>query len=234
MVAFVAFLLAAGATVGVFLYVRGVKHNNAAAAANLVQVIVSKQDITAGTRLDDLIAKGRFTTLQVPKDALVPGAVTDLSELQGQTTSTFILKGEQITTARLQGSTQPTGGVLGIPKGYEALSVSLEPQRSLNGVLQAGDHVVVLATIAGGNGSNGGAPTQAETVVVVPDVKVLSTTAGTTGTTGIITLALTPIDVSRVVLAQEQESVWLSLLPPNQTGTQEPPVLVGQLGKIGK
>src|SRR5947207_8819386 len=175
----IAFLLAAGATLGVFLYVRGVKNNNATSAANMTTVIVSKQDIPAGTKLDSLISSGAFTTLQVPNDAVISGSVTDLSQLQGQTTSTFILTGEQIATARLQGSTAATGGALGIPNGYEAVSVSLEAQRSVNSVLQAGDHVVVYATFTPTGSSVGsGAKGGPETVVVVPDVEVLANPSG--------------------------------------------------------
>jgi Flp pilus assembly protein CpaB len=219
---FVAFLLAAGATLGVFLYVRGVKNDNKTAAASMVQVIVAKHDIPAGTKLDDLITNGDFTQQAIPQDALVPGAVTDLALLQGQTTSTFILEGEQISTARLQGSTQPTGGVLGIPPGFQAVSVALEAQRELNGVLQAGDHVTIYATLTGVAGVTG-----QQTVVVVPDVKVLGSGAGT----GIITLALRPFDSAKVVLAQEQGAVWLSLLPPNQPGVQQGPVTLIQIAR---
>jgi len=228
----IAFLLAAGATLGVFLYVRGVKHNNATSAANMTTVIVSKQDIPAGTKLDSLISSGAFTTLQVPNDAVISGSVTDLSQLQGQTTSTFILTGEQIATARLQGSTAETGGALGIPNGYEAVSVSLEAQRSVNSVPQAGDHVVVYATFTSTSGpSTGtGAKTGPETVVVVPDVEVLANPAGA----GIVTLALKPQDASKVILAQTQGDVYLSLLPPNANGTQQPAIRLGDLGKGSK
>ena len=224
----IAFLLAAGATLGVFLYVRGVKHNNATSAANMTTVIVSKQDISAGTKLDSLISSGAFTTLQVPNDAVISGSVTDLSQLQGQTTSTFILKGEQIATARLQGSTAETGGALGIPNGYEAVSVSLEAQRTVNAVPQAGDHVVVYATLAQTSAPAVGAKSGPETVIVVPDVEVLANPAGV----GIVTLALKPLDASKVILAQSQGDVWLSLLPPNANGTQQPPVRLGDLGRV--
>src|SRR6266540_4672399 len=107
-------LLAVGATAAVFLYVRGVKHQATGRGA-MTTVIVGRQDIPAGSRLDNLISSGGFTTLQIPANAVVQGAITDLNQLHGRTTNSFLLQGEQITTARLQGSTAPTGGVLGIP-----------------------------------------------------------------------------------------------------------------------
>jgi pilus assembly protein CpaB len=207
----IAFVLAAAATIGVFLYVHGVKDNNKTTAGNVTTVIVSKQDIPAGTKLDDLISGGGLTTLQVPSNAVVPGAVTEVSQLQGRTTSSFILHGEQITTARLQGETAfRTGGVLGIPKGYEAVTVQLEAQRVVNNVIQTGDHVVVYATSnQGGSGSASatatgtqtGSPTTGtqeqvtvkahgsifpgETLTVVPDVKVLQVVAPGSSTSGL-------------------------------------------------
>src|SRR5919198_3269785 len=138
-----AVVLAGGATFAVFLYVQSIKDENVpqAAAENMVTVIVPKQDLPAGTSLDGLISAGAFTTVRIPAEAVVPGAVTDLQQLQGRATSTFILQGEQISTARLQGSRQPTGGLLGIPAGYRAASFQLEGQRVVNGVVQPGDHV---------------------------------------------------------------------------------------------
>src|SRR5437667_6840136 len=129
----VAFLLAIGATGAVFLYVQGVRKDaKGTATPNMVTVIVSKQDIAAQSNLDNLISDGAFTTLRIPANAIVQGAVTDVSQLKGQSTAFPILQGEQITTARLQGSsTQVAGGVLGIPAGYKALSLPVELSRAV-------------------------------------------------------------------------------------------------------
>jgi Flp pilus assembly protein CpaB len=214
-------------------------------------VIVSKNDITAGTKLDSLVSSGQFTTLQVPADAVVPGAVTDLTQLRGKTTSSFILQGEQISTARLQGSTYNTGGVLGIPKGYEGVTVQLQAQKVPAQVLQPGDHVTVYATfsdvsvIRGSNlraflkgkqvsPDNSKAELGDFTVTLVPDAQVLKVTgeAGTTNTGStsdiMVTLALTPTDGQRAVFSQEKGSLWLATLPPGQTGHPLPPASYGQ------
>src|SRR5919109_2046631 len=230
-----AVVLAGGATFAVFLYVQSIKDENVpqAAAVNMVTVIVPKQDLPAGTSLDGLISAGAFTTVRIPAEAVVPGAVTDLQQLQGRATSTFILQGEQISTARLQGSRQPTGGLLGIPAGYRAASFQLEGQRVVNGGVQPGDHVAVYLTTKKGDGQ--------ETVVVVPDVLVLETTSAAPATaseagapasgTAVITFALKPRDTAKMILAQEQGHIWLSLLPPNAHGRPQPPVTLSELGR---
>jgi Flp pilus assembly protein CpaB len=226
----VALLLAVGATSAIFLYVQGVKRE-AKPAANNVTVIVSKKDIPSGTKLDALIQEGAFTTVSLPRDALSDGAVTALAELQDRTTAAFILRGEQIASARLQGSTQSTGGLLGIRDGYQAVTIMLEPQRVVSGFIQARDHVVLYATLESKGGTS-------LTATLVPDVQVLkvsgsSGAAGGAATAGnaLITLELKPADAAKVVLAQEKAQIWLTLLPPNQQGVPQPPVTLGQFTK---
>jgi pilus assembly protein CpaB len=224
------FLLAAGATAAVFLYLHGVKEDKTSVApVSTVQVIVSKQDIPAGTELDGLITGGSFTTLEIPTSAVVQGAATDLSQLQGRTTNSLILQGEQISVARLEGSEQSASiNRLGIPAGYQAMTVSLEAQRIIAGIVQQGDHVAVYATVADPKTN------VQETATVVPDAQVLRLVGPTPENPGaeiIVTLALTPEDVAKVVLAQEQGHVWLSLLPPGERGAPQAPVSVTDLIK---
>ena len=226
----VALLLAVGATSAIFLYVQGVKREAKPAASN-VTVIVSKKNITAGTKLDTLIQEGAFTTVSVPRDALVSGAVSTLADLQGKTAAAFILQGEQITSARFQGSSQSTGGLLGIQGGYQAVTLNLEPQRVVSGFIQGGDHVVLYATLDSEGGTS-------LTATLVPDVRVLKV-SGSSGAVGgaaatgneLITLELKPEDAAKVVLAQEKAQIWLSLLPPNQQGVPLRPVTLGQITK---
>jgi pilus assembly protein CpaB len=244
-----AFLLAVGATGAVYLYLKGANEVKKP-AANMVSVIVSKRDISANTGLDNLIKSGAFTTTEIPADAVVSGAVTQLEQLQGRTTRYPIVAGEQITTARFLGSTnQPAGGVLGIPSGYKAVTVSVESSRAVGGVLQVGDHVTLYATfkdvklitgtlrkILAGKGSQKKIDIGDLTATVVPDVQVLK--VGTPDSSGVgsssnetiqLTLALTARDAQRVVLAEEEGSVWLALLPPGEEGTPEAPINMGEV-----
>jgi pilus assembly protein CpaB len=229
-------LLAGVATGAAFLYLSGVKSQKSSAKTiPMVQVIVAKRDVPAGTRLDGLISSGGFTSLRIPAATVVEGAVTDLSQLQGRTTNSLILQGEQISGARLEGSAQSAAtNRLGIPAGLQAVTISLEPQRMVGGLVQQGDHVVVYATLSDPNGGG-----QA-TATVVPDVQVLSVLGsepgnapgvGQAGKDTILTLALSPSDTARLVLAQEQGHIWLSLLGPGDHGTPQKPVTVKELVK---
>jgi pilus assembly protein CpaB len=233
MVTVAAFLLAIVATVSVLLYVKGVKDE--AEVGEQVEVVVSTVDLPAGAELDDAIADGSFTTATIAEDDLVQGVVSSLSDLEGRVTRYPILAGEQITTARLQGSTEELpGGVLGIPKGFEAISVSLDVPRVIAGVVQTGDHVKIFATFT--QGGQRAAIEVPVTVNLVKDAQVLKvdhppvdTSGAATGSgSSTITLALTPKDAQRLVFAQETGTVWLSLLGPGEEGVKTPPVRLQQ------
>src|SRR6266540_288665 len=121
----VALMLAVAATLVIFLYVQGVRRTTTTENKTLVAVIVSKKDISPGTKLNDLISSGDFNTLKIPAGAVVEGAVTDLSQLKDQTARFPILQGEQISVARLEGGSVRLN-VLAIPKGYQAVTFALE------------------------------------------------------------------------------------------------------------
>jgi pilus assembly protein CpaB len=228
----VAVLLAGVAAAAVFMYVRGVQ-DETRAAEERVSVVVAKEDIPPGAELDALLSGGTFARMEVPRTTLIRGVVTTLDQLQGKQTSSPILAGEQISTARLRGEAEFGGGILGIPEGHKALTLPLEGPRALAGYLQTGDHVSVYATFAEGGKTNASADVPGLTATVVPDVQVLRAGAppssggvGSSQADGrvLVTVALTPRDAQRVIFAMERGLVWLGLLPPNEAGAAEAPV----------
>lgn len=223
----IALVLAASATTAVYLYVQGVQER-AETGGGEVSVIVSKEDIPVGTKMDDLISKGAFTTMALSEDSLVTGAITDLSELEGKQAQAAIVAGEQIPIGRLEGTL--AGGALGIPAGHEGVSVSLETPRTTGGAIRAGDNVTIYSTFTGIAGGQGNA--NAATVTLVPDAQVLAVTGTGNGEAGTadatsdiqITLALRPRDTQKLIFAQEQGSIWLALLPPNENSQPQSPM----------
>jgi pilus assembly protein CpaB len=141
----IAVVLAVLAAVGVIVYTSSVRDN--AIVENTTPVIASSQDIPAGTELDSLIAANVFKTINVPDADLVPGAVTDITQLQGKTSSAPIFQNEQIPEARIG-----VGGInnLGIGEGNVGLGLQVEGSGAVNGYIQTGDHVALYATFAAG------------------------------------------------------------------------------------
>jgi Flp pilus assembly protein CpaB len=207
-------LFAAAAAAGVFFFMKNVREDAKAPVAT-VAVLVSNQDIVANQDLDPLIEGGAFFTQTIPADLVVQGVITDVYQLQGQRSAYPILAGEQISSARLAGPLQAAGGTLGIPPGYQAASVSLDAQRSVAGALQQGDHVEIFGTFT--------SKQIVTTRVVIPEALVLAAPVPAAGNGTTVTVAVTPVEASLLIYAQEAARVYLTLLPPNETGVEVPP-----------
>jgi len=253
LVVVLALVLATLATAGVFLYMQGVRED-AKTGGDLVTVVVSKVDIPANTEMNQLIAAEQFEAQEVPADAVVDGAVTQLSQLRNRKATTFIVAGEQIPVSRVEGG-GVAGGVLGIPEGHQAITVALEAPRAIAGALSSGDRVTVFATFEDlrivklnpdftpvtttGGQSGEGFDT---TVVLVPETEVLRVTipqvgdvpgeeaaAPDTAASIAVTMAFLPEEAQAFVFALEEGKVYLSLLPPDGVGQALDPLTAAQI-----
>jgi Flp pilus assembly protein CpaB len=240
----------------VFLYSQGVKEE-ARTGGDLVTVIVSKVDIPANSDLNQFITDGQFEPLEVPRDAVIKDAVTQLTELENQRNSVFIFAGEQIPLGRVQGGEVP-GGLLSIPEGHQAMTVALDAPRVVSGTLAGGDTVAIYATFtqvdivrlnkqfepvedATDNGRRFDT-----TVVLVPEVEVLRVireiaepVAGevqeaTSSTSIQVVLALEPVEAQKLVYAVEQGLVYMTLLRPGEEGVQLDPLTAARIFFPGK
>jgi Flp pilus assembly protein CpaB len=239
----IAIVLAVAAAAAVVLYTQGVK-TEAEQGGQLTTVIVATQDIPANQRLDPLIEDGLFTELDVPANALVDGAVRDLSQLEGVTTTTPILQNEQISSSRLSSAETPLN-IVGVSEGHIGVAVELPSPQGGIGNIQPGDNVQVFATYNGVTVIPGTLrqlirspnPPSGEkrevpdfTLTLIPTVRVLriqnpevDSESGRSDSSRIqITLDLLPQDAQNLVFAQENARVWLGLLPPGEDGTQPP------------
>jgi Flp pilus assembly protein CpaB len=224
MAVFLALLLAVGATLAVFLYVRGVR-DEAKTSAGTVTVIVSKTAIQSGTPLDPLVTQGAFTTRSFPRGSLVEGVVTDLSQLRNQIAGAVILPGEQIPAQRLA----PVGtstSKLGLHDGFLAVTLPMDRPSIVGGAVAKDDHVTIYATVGDA------------IINLIPNAHVLQVSGVTTTSGGgsagggiMLTFELRPADAQKIVLAQEKGNLWLALLPPGATGTHQPPLTSAGLAR---
>ena len=213
-----ALLVAAVATFAVYGYVSGVK-KDAQGNGPHVSVLVAKQDIRAGTDMGQIVQSGGLESVSVPKDDVVPGAITSLDELQNKTATAAILSGEQIPEARLSGGELP-GGNLGIPRGYQAFTVALEPADAAGGVIAKGDLVALFgemqATMKDGRDHPFAAQLVSRTRIL--DVTKPSSGGGFTSSSDsgkiVVTFALKASEAQKVLLAEEEGTVALGLLSP--------------------
>jgi Flp pilus assembly protein CpaB len=234
----IAVVLAIVASAAVILYTNGVKED-AVTGGSLSEVVVASQDIPANTNLNPLLDQGVFSTLRVPTDAVVDGAISDPSQLRGLTSTAPILANEQIPVGRLSSGEAPQGGSLGISDGNVAVSIRVDDQAAVNGSITRGSSIVVYATFESPEFLPGGTAAQqitkattsvqtselpTLTTTLIPAVRVLevvnpvvaegSTRSANEDVT--LTLDLTPQDAQNLVYAQETGTIWIGLLPPDE------------------
>ena len=216
LVVVLALVLATIAVAGLFLYTRSVREN-ALTSGGVSEVVVSKVNIPANSDLNQYINQGKFELKNIPSDDIVGGAITEIADLRNRRNSVPIVAGEQIPLARVQGG-KIAGGTLGIPDGYEALTVSLEAPAAVSGAFAAGDNLTVYATFDDVPVS---ALTKKQQKVFVKQTSPNSVTitgnraAQVAGETTTVTAVLVPqAQVLRVSVPQEQGGVTGSVTTP--------------------
>lgn len=219
----------------------------------LVPVLVAKSRIVRGTVFDQALADRLFTTVKLPRDSLPPNRIapaTDAALLKlykGKVAATDIFTGTPLVSDQFVPGSQITNTVSGaIPKGEEAITLSLDPAHAVGGLVAAGDKVNLLVSFASAG------PIQGTTQFLLSGVTVLavgSTTivpppsagsgpgASTTTTVPapatqpatLITLQVTPREAEQIVQATNVGSVYLSLDPPDfkPADFTSPPAIIG-------
>lgn len=206
-------VLAALGLIGVFLLV-------ASYVSSVSKEVGPKVDVL--TLIRPLSAYQPVTSADLGLVALpekwVPGtALTDASQALDQISQVPLPTGTELQRGML--TSQPT-----LQPGQEEFALPVDQTTGVANQVQAGSVVNIVATFAGNNKSGSG--TQNSARVVVSGVKVLiaaEPTAGSSGS-GVVTLALTPLQVQQVAFVESfAQKYWLSLVAPGSTGAQAPP-----------
>lgn len=193
-----AVLLAVLGFAALFAYAKGAD-DRAFEGTERTTVLRVTQEVATKTPASELSAS--VESVELPKAAVVPGAVTDLSEVEGLVTRGVLVPGDQLTTAKFAEADDVKGDTT-VPKGMQELSFMLEGQRIVGGALAPGDVVGVMASYDG------------RTRDAVNGVLVLKVEAGlgdgqsAAGST--VTVAVRTLDAEKIVNAMEFGKVWLT------------------------
>lgn len=239
-----AVILALVAAISIVSYLRGIE--TAVAEENrAVTGYVATGEIEAGTLIDSAIQQGLVEERPVPRSLVAPGAITDLSQVQGRLVNATILPGDQLVVGRFAA---PGDGVqvLTIPEGHQAMSVEVGVPPGVAGYVNKGDHVSVLAFLtvptedddetttttdpAAGTITTEQA-TEERSQYVLQDVEVLAvgqrvvtppaeegqTQAPQPVTSVLATFAVTPDEAERLLYANQAGVLWMTLLPKDET-----------------
>jgi Flp pilus assembly protein CpaB len=121
-------------------YKRSVQHGE-----QNVPVYVATHDIALGTSGSDVSQGGGLRVEQVPRRSVVPGAISQPSQIENKVAVEPVYAGEQVSTQRFR-SVQEQGVQAQLRGNLRAIEVPGSATQLLNGTLKDGDHVDFLGT----------------------------------------------------------------------------------------
>lgn len=209
----VASVLAVAGLFVLLIYVGGAD-NRAMAQVQLTTVYVVKKDVPAGTPSSKITEY--LATQRIPAIGAVPTRVQNLAQIAGMVTTTRLEAGEQLLRPRFARTLAATTGDagLGIPKGYEALSIALPPERELGQKISKGDRVGVIATFGNNDEEKGLARQILHKVLVLDVVNPDPKTATAQQPKVLVTLAVKRAEAELIAWDQQIGQIYLALQPP--------------------
>lgn len=193
----IAVVLAIVAALLTVMYVSSYKHN-VQRGEQTVPVVVAAKDIPAGMSGVEIAQGGYLATKQVARRTVVPGAISDPSQIDKLVATQPVFAGEQVT-ARHFGPVAEQGVRTQLSGTMRAIQLAGDQNQLLSGTLKAGDHVDLLASlkykVSDVVQGNAGAPSDVDRVasrIVLRNIKVLDV-SGASGATAKLTAGPNPI-----------------------------------------
>jgi Flp pilus assembly protein CpaB len=194
------------------LYVTSYRHSVQHAQAT-VNVYVAARDIPAGTAGSDLAGSNAFRTIAVPRHAVVPGAISNPTQIANLVVAQPLYAGDQVTVKRF--ADIHAEGIRGQVKGtMRAVQVPGDANQLLAGTLQAGDHIDLVANVRSDSSA------QPETKIVLRDVTVLQpasqaavVSSGAAGGSASVILAVSDTQVERLFYVLKNADWTFELRP---------------------
>lgn len=242
-------LIGAIAAYAIYTYVNGIE-DRAYRNADRVQVWVVAQDIKANSPGTDVVNSKLITAKQIPLEFKPATAIPDPQVISGKFAKTDLVAGQVVVTGMFVDQSEVVSTWSeSLPADRVAVTVSLDQVRSVAGLLQPRDRVMLMVSVdpsqaqaaSGKTSQDGGA--QADTSdtavrVLYHNVEILAVgqsgpgaataAAGASGQqtatqSGLITFSVPPEAAERIVLAGSQ--LYLALEPKDFTpSASEKPV----------
>jgi pilus assembly protein CpaB len=199
----------------------------ALATTEPVPVLVVKTAIPAGTPVNDMAAS--LVIEKIPAAGKSDTALSTLDNKAGTVAAVDLVPGEQLLAERLVApeAAVAEGGVK-VPTGMQEVTFELEPKRVLGGRIEAGDHIGIGFSFAGG--ADKSKPAEASTQLTLRKVLVTAvqrapqaTTEQTDGTNAqdtalpqgslMVTVAVNDIDATKIIYSSNNGDLWLTKEP---------------------
>jgi pilus assembly protein CpaB len=181
-----------------------------------VSVTVAAHDIPQGTLGADVLSHGWLKTEQIPRSAVVPGAVASADQIKNLVAIAPVYTGEQVTARRF-GPLVQQGVKSQLSGTYRAVQVAGDPNQVLAGTLQPGDQVDFIGVI----------PPYSR--IVVRNLKVLQVQSGSSGgkigggtADSSVLLRMTDAQSQKVAFTYKEGDYWSLALRPG-LGSKDSP-----------
>jgi pilus assembly protein CpaB len=243
-----AIVLALVGTFAVYAYAKSAD-KRAVADTRATSVVITTKRVPAGTSWADAVKGGYLTSEHLPAGSAPSSALSSVAEaaIEKNAVAEADIAPGQVVLRQAFGTATPKTGVLAIPKGDIAISVTLTSGSNVANYVSPGSEVIVFVTSKLNDKRLKGTTAGDELYVnrtVVPRAQVLATsTAPTTDVAGasgsssdsstVVTLALSQLDAQRVILQQQVGQLYLGLLSANsKVGMDGGVVNVGQFKPV--
>lgn len=178
-------------------------------------VWVAKQPIPAGTSAAQIATDGLLKATQKPLSQVVPGALTSLSVVAGQSTAYAIAANDQATLGDF--TRTAVNSLTSYLKGAErGVAFNLDGEHGLTSYLQPNSTVDVMAVTSSGASE-----------LLIKDVTIIA------NSNGLVVLRLTDKQALLVTAATTKYSLWLAMRPTIHATNSVQVGSVGTVGNIG-
>ncbi len=201
------FVAGAAAT---FLIVRN--DDGSGSSSNGATILVAQQPIPSGTSGGDAVTKGLVKTKNVDRDSKPANALTDPSQLVGQSAAASIPKGAVLRVDQFAAPQTSLGGLPKLPDGKTALALQLGWVQGVGGFVGRGDRIDIFGVAKDGPGGPSAKLIMQNTEVL--NVNVSAQTVGQTNTDAkpVFVLAVTPQEAERLVYLTTFQELYFSLV----------------------
>ncbi|WP_246839643.1 Flp pilus assembly protein CpaB [Pseudarthrobacter sp. NIBRBAC000502771] len=190
-------------------------------------VLVVVKAVPAGSSLD--VVRASVAVQQVPATAVSKTALKDLDASAGKVAAVDLVPGEQLLKERLvDPADAKSSSAAKVPTGLQEVTFELEAKRVVGGRLEAGDHVGVGFSFAGGADKT--KPGEGTTQLTLRKVLVTAVQRApqpsakpTDGTNPqdttlpqgsfMVTVAVNDIDATKIIYSSNNGDLWLTKEP---------------------
>jgi pilus assembly protein CpaB len=194
-------------------------------------VVIALKAVPAKT----VLSADMLGTKNIPKEYLLPNAITDITEATGKLCLTPLAEGEMLVKGKLDAKSAAGGLAYQIPAGMRALTVAISETIAVAGFPQPGDAVDIIATFTPSKDAD---PISRAIIENVPILAVGTKTdaKATTGSGALtsMTLCVSPSQAVTLTHATAMGAIKMALRPAGDHSVASPMTMTtSSLAAIG-